>query len=257
MSTNLVIGYADIPQAAEFSLANQASSILYPYTNLFGGNRVDRFYLFQPSATDLVISFNLPTGEFQSVDFFYLAKANLLQQAGVTTIKLRGSDVDDYATSTVLATYSNFEDEALVGPDVEDFIDLMAETNAYQFWWVQYQTTQSCLFPHSKLMFGKVFDPGLDPNQNATITRLRTGGISRKSSFSFQFTWNGMTYDKAVDMYNTFYMTKRFVPLLLITRTWHDILMGNRVIFCRLTDMSLPPRITDHCNVSATFEELP
>lgn len=257
MTTNLVIGYADIPQASEFSSINHPPAQLYPYTNLFGGNKVDRFYLQDPVTGNLEIAFALPSSETQAVDFIFIAKATLLQQANVTSVALKANSSDNLATATTIATYSSFESEQLYGPEEEDFIDLMTESVAYRYWWVVYTSNNDSLFPHSKLMFGKVFDPGLDPNANATITRLRTGGVSRKSVFSFQFTWNGMTYDKAVDMYNAFYMTKRFVPLILITRTWHDILMGNRAIFCRLTDMSLPPRITDYCNVSATFEELP
>jgi len=257
MSTNLVIGYADIPQAAEFSAVNHAVNQLYPYANLFGGNKVDRFYLDAEGATNLEISFALPVGESQAANFFYIAKANLLQQSGVTQIALKGNSTDNLATAVAVATYSSFNSEPLYGTSDEDFIDLMLESTPYRYWWVVYSSPTDSLFPHSKLLFGKVFDPGLDPNAAATITRLRIGGMSRESVFTFQFTWNGMTYDKAVDMYNTFYMTKRFVPLVLITRSWHDILMGHRAIFCRLTDMSLPPRITDYCNVTATFEELP
>lgn len=257
MSTNLVFGYADIPQASEFSSINHVPNTLYPYTNLFGGNKVDRFYLDSPTTSDLVISFALRYAQPQSIDFIYLGKANLLQQSLVNSVTVKANTSDDLASATTVATYNPFNIEELYGPENEDFISLISESGQYRYWWVIYGTAASSLFPHSKLLFGKVFDPGLDPNQNATITRLRTGGLSRKSVFSFQFTWNGMTYEKAVDMYNTFYMTKRFVPLVLITRDWHDILMGNRAIFCRLTDMSLPPRITDYCNVSATFEELP
>jgi hypothetical protein len=58
-------------------------------------------------------------------------------------------------------------------------------------------------------------------------------------------------------MYLKFYKTKRYIPIIIFTDTWHDILMGNRVVFCRITDMSIPPRIADYCDVSVTFEEMP
>jgi hypothetical protein len=107
------------------------------------------------------------------------------------------------------------------------------------------------------LFFGKAFDIGRDPNAPASITRLKVGGAKRRATFSFEFSWEGVRYDKAVEMYQLFYRTRRFQPVILFTRDWHDILMGNRVLFCRITSLTLPPRVTDHCDITATFEELP
>jgi hypothetical protein len=256
MPTNLLIGYPDIPLASESATMSRAASSLYPYTNLFGGNKADLMYVDTPATGDTRLTFSLPSGVTRAANFVYLARANLLKQDAVATITVRAGTTTDYATAATIRTYSSFGSTALYGPNADDFIDSFTTSSAYRYWFVNYNSTAASSFAHAKLFFGRAFDIGIDPNAEATITRVRAGGAQRRAIYSFEFSWSGVSYAKAVEMYESIYRLRRHMPLVLFTSSWHDILMGNRVIFCRLLDMSMPPRVTDYCDVSATFEEL-
>jgi len=257
MATNLLIGYPDIPQDAVAGSISNASSSLYPYANLFGGNRTDLHYLNVAASGDTRITLELASGVTKPCDFIYIGRANLLQQASVNTITVKAGSSNNYATANTIRTLSSFTSQALYGPNDDDFIDAFATSTAYRYWFINYNATAASKIPHAKFFFGSAFDPGIDPNAPATITRILQGGAQIRPTYTFEFTWNGMSYAKAVQMYLNFYRTRRYVPIVLFTRDWHDILMGNRVVYCRITEMSIPPRVTDYCDVTATFEELP
>lgn len=257
MPSNLLIGYADIPNAAISTTLTRTQSSMYPYSNVTGGNKTDLFYLNAAAAGDTIATFTLEAGLNRPANFLYIGRANLLQQANVDTITLKAGITSVYGSATTIKTYPSFTTQQLYGPNQDDFIDTFALTSAWRCWFVNYNATAASLIPHAKLFLGTSFDPGRDPNAPATITRIKQGGAQIRPTFSFDITWEGITYQKAIEMYLKFYKTRRFVPLVLFTTTWHDILMGHRAIFCRLTEMSMPPRVTDYCDISATFEEMP
>jgi hypothetical protein len=257
MPTNLLIGYADVPNAAASTALSRTASTMYPYENAFGGNRTDLFYLNSSATGDTRATFDLGAGVSKSTNFIYIGRANLLQQASVDTITIRGGATNDYNAATTVRTLSSFTTQTLYGPNGDDFIDSFTASTFFRYWFANYNSTAASLFPHAKLFFGTAFDPGRDPNAPATITRIKMGGAQIRPAYSFDITWEGLAYSKAIEMYLKFYRTRRFIPLVLFTTSWHDILMGHRAIFCRLTDMSMPPRVTDFCDVSATFEEMP
>jgi hypothetical protein len=257
MPTNLLIGYADIPNAAESITLSRTASGTYPYENLFGGNRTDLFYLNAAASGDTLATVDLGASATKATNFIYIGRANLLQQASVGTITLKGSSTNNYGAATTVRTLSSFGSQTLYGPNNDEFIDSFTLSSAFRYWFINYNSTASGQLPHAKFFFGTAFDPGRDPNAPATITRVKMGGSQIRPSYSFEITWEGLTYAKAIEMYLKFYRTRRFVPLVIFTTSWHDILMGHRVLFCRLTEMSMPPRVTDFCDVSATFEEMP
>lgn len=257
MPTNLLIGYADIPNAAASLTLSRAASSIYPYENLFGGNRTDLFYLNAAASGDTLATFDLGASVTKATNFIYISRANLLQQAGVGTITVKGGAANNYATATTVRTLSSFGSQTLYGPNSDEFIDSFTLSSAFRYWFINYNSATSGQLPHAKLFFGTAFDPGRDPNAPATITRIKMGGAQIRPSYSFELSWEGLSYAKAIEMYLKFYKTRRFAPLVIFTTSWHDILMGHRAIFCRLTDMSMPPRVTDFCDVSATFEEMP
>lgn len=255
MTTNLLLGYPHIPVESLTTSFNQTASSIYPFANLFGGNQTDLMYLDTATTGDARLSFDVGASGLTS-NFLYIGRANLLQNASVGTVSLKANSTDDYGTATTIKEVTSFGSETLYGPDDADYISIFTESSAYRYWYMNYNSTADSKFPHSKLFFGKVFDPGTDPNAPASILRVMGDGVRLRGSFSFEFTWSGMEYTKAVEMYTQFYIKRRFQPMLLMTESWHNILMGNRVIFCRMTDMILPPRVTDYCDVTATFEEI-
>lgn len=256
MASNLLIGIPRIPRDATVTCSRTSDSS-YPFNNLFGGNKTDLFYLSAATSGDTRLTFDLGASATAKASFLYLGRANLLQQAFVNTITIKAHSANDYANATTIKTLSSFTTQTLYGPNNDDYIEKFNETSAYRYWFVNYNATSASKIPHAKLFFGTVIDPGRDPNSSATTTRIKEGGVKYRSSFSFKIAWDGIAYSEAIRMYTELYRTRRYTPLVIFTDTWHDILMGNRVIFCRLTSMDMPPRVTDYCDISATFEEMP
>lgn len=256
MASNFLIGIPRIPRDATVTCSRTADS-LYPFTNLFGGNKTDLFYTASAATGDTRLTFDMGSGNTAATSFLYIGRANLLQQASVDTITIKAHSSDNYGAATTIKTLSSFTSQTLYGPNADDYIEKLTQSAAYRYWYVNYNSTAASKFPHAKLFFGTFFDTGRDPNAPATITRIKEGGVKYRSSFSFQISWEGIAYSKAIEMYLEMYRTRRYAPLVIFTDTWHDILMGHRVIFCRLTEMQMPPRVTDFCDISATFEEMP
>lgn len=256
MASNFLIGIPTIARDSTVTCSRTADS-LYPFANLFGGNKTDLFYLASAASGDTRLTFDLGSGNTSFMNYLYIGKANLLQQAYVDTITIKANSTNDYGTATTIKTLSSFTSQTLFGPNTEDYIEKLSNSSAYRYWFVNYNATSASKVPHAKLFFGKYLDVGRDPNAPATITRLKQGGATYRSNFSFKISWEGIEYSKAIEVYLNLYRTRRYRPLVIFTDTWHDILMGHRVIFCRLTEMQIPPRVTDYCDISATFEELP
>lgn len=257
MATNLLIANAGIPLDAATITVSSAVDSLYPVENLACGNKTDLFRLNADSASPIVITFDLGAGNTSTANYLYIGNAGLLKNNKVTAIRLVGNSTNNIATGTTVLNITSFNSQTLYGPDSNDFVQIFATSAAYRYWFVEYTMSGASKIPHAKLFFGNYFDVGLDPNVPATIARIKQGGTQRRPTYSFEVGWNGVAYAKAIYMYLNFYRKKRFNPLIIFTESWHNMLMDNRVIFCRVTEMSMPPRITDYCDVSATFEEMP
>lgn len=257
MPTNLLIGTCDIPSRAVTATVSATADSLYPLTNLFGGNKTDYFRLNANSASPIIITFDLGAGNTSTANFLYIGSARLLKNTGITAVRLVGNSTNNIATGTTVLNVTSFNTQTLYGPDEDDFIIKFTTSSAFRYWFVEYTMSAAGKVPHSKLFFGNFFDIGLDPNAPATIARVKQGGAQRRPTYSFDFSWNGVAYAKAVQMYLNFYRKKRFNPIILFSDTWHNVLMDNRVLFGRVITMAMPPRVTDYCDVSTTFEEMP
>lgn len=259
MATNLLIGYPDIPSRSVISSSSVVQNSRYPYKNLFGGNKTDIAKADTSSAASLSISLTSNDTTGNTCNFLYIGNAALLEACGCTNMTLSGKDTVPASYTTVEAV--NLAAATFYGPAQDDYISIFAETPTYKYWKLDYTNGAGVAveknFQHSKVFWGLAFDPGIDPNAPASITKVSMTGSQRRATHTFEFSWNGMPYTKAVEMYQKFFRPKKYQPVILMTRDWHDILMGHRVIFCRIIDITLPPRITDYCNVRATFEEMP
>ncbi len=225
----------------------------YIKENLFGGNKVDSFRLATATSGDTRLTF---TTAGETANFLYLAKAITLKNDDVATITLKASGSPVYGGASTIATLSSFTSASLVGPDSDDYITTFATTSSYQYWFVNYNATAASLILHSKLFFGNYFDPGVDPTGSVTAVRQRLSGAMRRSKYTFDLTWEGVTYANAVSMYQKFYRNRRHNPIILFTNTYHEILFGHRVLYGRVLDMTVPPRQTDYCDITMKFEEM-
>lgn len=257
MATNLLFANAGIPTVLTASAsAGLPVDLTYPLTNLFGGNRTDISRLASAASGDSRILIDLGATATGAANFLYLARANLLQFGTVGTVTLKGSNTNSYATATTVHTVSSFTSATLYGPDNEDYLATFAASTAYRYWWLNYNATSATKFPHAKAFFGQYLDVGNDPKGPATITRSRPTGGRRKALYTFTLQYKAMPYAAMIALYSTFYLKRRYNPMVLFTTSYHDILMGHRLVFCRMTGMTMPPRVTGFYDCDLTFEEL-
>lgn len=253
MASNLLIANAGIPLDSIATTSSVTANGTQPFTNLFGGNKTDIFRKATSSSGDARITVNV-TGS--TANFIYLARANLLQQSYVNTITLKAHSSDAYASATTITTLSSFASATLMGPNSDDYLATFTTSSSYAWWFVNYNATSAGYFYHAKLFFGNYFDPGIDPTGTVELTRSRPHGARYRSLYKVKLRWEGLTYAKAVTMYNTYYRNRRHNPVILFTTTYHPLLNSHTVLFGRILEMSFPPRATDYCDVSCIFEEV-
>lgn len=255
MASNLLIGYCDIPARASTISLSQTDSIYYRYVNLFGGNKTDKFLLDANYTGNLRATFESSAGP---CDFLYIGRARLLQKNKITSLSLKGNTTNTYGSAVTMYNNASFSSTTLYGPASDDLIATFSagSSASYQYWWMDYTSSGGSLFPHAKLFFGQAFDPGLDPNDVLRVSRVALLGSKIRPTYAFNLRWRGMRYTKAVEFYQKFSLNRRHVPVVLFTNTYHDILFGHRVLFGRITQVDMPPKATDYCDVTARFEEM-
>jgi hypothetical protein len=254
--TNLLIGHAEIPLAADSITFSSAADTGWPIVNLFGGSRFDMFRVATAASGDHLLTIDLGSGVTATADFLYFSKANLLQNDDVGTITLKAHSANNYAAATTITTISSFGSATLRGPHSEDYIATFTETAAYRYWFVNYNASAVSQVPHSKVFLGKLFDPGVDPTPDMVITRKRNSGSRRKALYTFKLKWEGLTYAKTKTMLDTYARTRRYNAIILVTQSYHELLHDHRVIIGRITSFTSPPTVTDYNSVSMTVEEM-
>jgi hypothetical protein len=255
MTTNLLIGNAGVGLRTLSVACNNTADTRYPATNLLGGNKTDYFRLATATSGDTRITIN--TTASQTANFLYLGKANTLKKGGVGTITLRGHSSNNYAGATTITTVSSFGSASLVGPDEDDYITTFATTASYPWWFINYNAASASYVHHAKCFVGQLFDSGRDPTGIVSSVREQRLGANRRSAYTFDLSFEGMSYAKAVEMYQRFYFPRRHQPVILTTTSYHDILFGHRVLYGRIINMTTPPRQTGSCDVTMTFQEMP
>lgn len=256
-TTNVLIGYCEIPLAASSTTFSTTPSTTYPLKNLFGGSRFDIFKVATPASGDHLMTIDLGASTTKTANFVYFSKANLLQGDDVGTITIKAHSANNYAAATTVTTISSFGSATLVGPHAEDYIVTFTETSAYRYWFVNYNGSAATDVSHAYMFLGKLFDPGVDPTYDTLeITRKRPTGSRRKALYTFKLQWKGLTYAKTKTMLDTFARTRRHNPIILVTQSYHEILHSHKVIIGRITDFTSPPTVTDYNSVSMTVEEM-
>lgn len=253
MPSNLLIARAEIPLASTNTISNTASTT-YPLSNLFGGNKTDRFELATAAPTSTYITSALTTS--QTANFLYIGKANTLQTNYVTTIELKSNTFNVEGTSGVRISLPSFGSTTLMGPDNDDYVTTISTTTAYQYWYLKFSNSSNSKIPHAKAFYGNYFDPGKDPTSEVEITRTRPTASYRRAAYTVNLQWEGLSYANTVSMYTKFYKPRRWQPVIIFTTSYHDILFGHKVLFGRVVDMTIPPRQTNYNDVSMTFEEI-
>lgn len=253
MPSNLLLANCGLPLDAIAVSVNNTQDTRYIKENLFGGNKVDSFRLATATSGDTRLTIQTASS---TTNFLYLGKAITLKNDDVGTITVKGHSVDNYAAGTTVTTLSSFGSATLMGPDSDDYVTTFATSSSFPYWYVNYNASAASLILHSKCFLGNYVDPGKDPTGTVTATRIRPTGARRRAAYTFELSWEGLSYSKAVEMYQKFYRNRRHNPIILFTTSYHDILFGHKVLFGRVLDMTVPPRQTDYVDVTMSFEEV-
>lgn len=210
MATTLYLAFPDIPVNAARIVSSHEHDDFRPYWNLFRGERFHHARLSSATGSDRYLTYTLPTGASQSVNYFVIARADLLIDTGLTTFLLQSSP--DGTTWTTRQNYT-LSANNLVGPRSEDLIYTFTETSAFQYWRTLFSGDISNL-RYSKLYFGKLFDINTYPDDfkfelvkprnqefiadSGAVHKIQTG----LSKYNFEITWDGVSDAKCQEFIN-------------------------------------------------------
>lgn len=245
--TNLLYLYPDIPFSARQITPSSATSLDLNEFNLISGPRT-RYFQFAATATTRSIVFDLG-GNYASgqatVNYLSLARADLLQAAGVTQIQLDSSPDNSAWTNRINVT--SFGSQTLYGPNVDDFVTTIATTAAFRYWRITYTAGSAINFKHSKDYFGTSFDFGVDP-ADCEISRpvektspfvsdsgSRYGERVEAEKYTFTMYYEGLS-DLIIKNWENSVMRPNYREngIFLYTSGQHQILDNQRLVHCEL-----------------------
>jgi len=264
VATNLLIGYPQITTGATTLTPSSAFNTLYPETNLVYGSRSD---LGQVNAANTVLDllFDAGSASARTIDFFYIAKANIFKAQGSKRAGLTGS-IDNVSYSNIAMNAAGFQSVTLYGPDSQDLIftaelpgyltGSLPSSTSYRYYKAHLAGSGSCpskRYACSKIMFGQWFDFGRDPEWSGiSYAENKTG---HRFPLVFEFIWKGITptiKNSAED--NLFISKERGV--ILYTQNYHAPLLDYRVVHCYIKSYNITPLTDGAWDISITFEEM-
>lgn len=271
MSTNLLIGYPQITIDAASVADDSDYETDYPRENVIYGPRA-KIARVEADTTKIDITFDLGSSQQKTIEFLYVARANLLKAKGSTHLFLEGSD-DDSSYTFICGRDGTLQTLDLLGPRAEDALFTeelansddpgdLAATPTYRYWrfiGADEGAAPDTPYGFSKLMFGQWFDMGRDPV--SCDLGLARGVMHREARMRFAVAWRGIpeaTKDTFVQTLIRDGSTDKIERgLFLYTRDYHHILNGHRVIHGTIEDYSATPsKAEGYYDISMIFEEM-
>jgi len=272
--TNLLIAIPQITTDATAVYTYEAADASYPVNNLVCGPRSSYTKLAAVGNSEWV-KFDLGSSQSKTIDFYIVAKANLLKAGGSFRLKLSGSTIDATPTTNAQAytdicgTNDGLQSLTLYGPRSEDAIftaDLANSTSgpglpvtaSYRFFrhaYVGFGASPMRTWKHSKCYFGQWFDPGKDPIRPSRVEKIIKDKNDRESVYLFTFTWEGITDAKRNEFFTNLF-NDRQRGVFLYTKNYHDLLLEHRLIHCFVADFSVSRTAPDSHSITVTFEEM-
>ena len=265
MTTSLLIATAQYTVDAISITSSATVSTTNLVENLITGER-SRFTELAADGTSWSIDFNFEALTSVTIDYFIVARANLLTW-GSNRLLLTG--YDGTTTTSLAGTSSDLGSVDLYGVRGEDIIftaDLansdvgitMPVTGSYTkltYWPCGSGTCESGKYKHSKMYCGQWFDPGRDPVHPARFEKVSRGKFDRESRYIFTLRWSGITDAKKNEFFTNLF-DEPMKPVFLYTKTHHDILRDFRLIHCFVISHDVRWLAPDSNEISVTFEEM-
>lgn len=262
MASNLLIAFPDIPFKASYQgtiTPVEAAPAGYDEGYTIAGARHKHYRRSTPNER-AYITYDMGSAYTDQAEYFILSRADLVEaiSTGACDITLRGS-TDNFAASDVtLLSLLNITEADLVGPHLEDVIVTGALSAAYRYFRLQVLDSGNAKdWELGQIYFGQFFDFGRDPSYPRRMEQKLLARDARFEQLEFQFTWNGITDDKQIEFINTIYTYKEVHPVFLYSTSFDDVLAGNKLVYCKITDGVFKPGPTKDMNaITLTFEEM-
>jgi hypothetical protein len=257
--TNFLIGYPDIPLRSTAFTASAAEDPSYPLKNLITGGR-GRMFQFNAAQTSYWIKADMGASATASMQFFFLARANMLKKAGVTQCILQSSP-NDAAWTNRIGTAANFQSKTFTGPRSEDllftqtFNDDAANytSSAIRYWRITGLTASSKMM-FSKFYLGNWFDFGKEPVVPIVQRRQGYEFKNREARHIFKMSWQGID-DATRQSFNEKILRYKDINPVILYDTADLILNDMRTLHAWITDCKVRPITYNRNDISVTFEE--
>jgi hypothetical protein len=263
--SNLVIG---LPTYIDNTTLNPLATLgtfdtKFPASNLLSGAR-SRLARLSVAASDCTITIDKGAASTLTIDFFYVARANILKSQGSKRVGLTAS-LDNVTYSNIAMNASGFQSVTLYGRESEDLIftselpgyvtGSLPDINSYRYYKVHFAGSGTCptvKYAASKFMFGAWVDFGRDPESLQVIEQPT---YSARSNYNlFKFTWRGIA--KSVkDSAVASIIFNRAKGCILYTKDYHLPLLGRRVVHAMLDDYFIRYETEGFYTIELTFRE--
>lgn len=259
--TNLLIGtpaYSDDDAITSVTSSGTFSTVQALHKLLSGGRA--RLARLSTAADSFTVTVNIGTAASRTIDFFYVARANILKAQLATRLKIAGGTTGDIAgVSTTLQSLTlygrNSEDAIFTSELANSAVGSLSNTatnSSYIITIGQSGVDPSTKWALSKIMFGQWFDMGRDP-ENRSFAEVHRPG-QRSSHTVFTFIWRGITKatkDAAIaQLVNT-----REKGCILYTRDYHPVLLDRRVVHAFIDDYESAYRSEDQYDFRLVLRE--
>lgn len=261
MATNLLFAYPQIWVDGTLSISASAATG-YPKENVTAGPR-RRSTRLATAASGLTISVDLGSALQKTIQYVIVSRADILKNQGCTIAAVEASSDNFVANfNSVGGTSGNFQSKTFYGPRSEDVLftssinsdyGALSYTGTYRYWRISFQGA-TVAWQANKVYLGSWFDMGRDPT-SVRVEKRVTSLQDRDSRYVFTFDWEGLT-DQTKEYFTFYIADKPYDGVFLYTSSYHDLLLGHRLLHCRLVEHRWSQSFTGANNLSATFEEM-
>jgi len=252
MSTNLLIGYPDIPSKATV-FTEPATAPGYSSKAIVSGPR-GTTWKGASAVTSITWEWDLGAGNERAPDYIYYARLDLIgrRNATTTTSLIYGSASSSFTSpNSKVVTYGN---GSLQGPDGRDRISIpTAYSSTYRYWRCRINCT-SQVPEISKIYFGTALDFGRDPRR-CEKTRRRWSPQNRNPGYRYIIEWLGVS-NANVQTFNEDIARYPENSIILFTRTYHDVLDDHQVIPFMIEDYQITADNVDSNTVRLVLDEV-
>lgn len=252
MSTNLLIGYPDIPFKATV-YTEPATASGYSAKSIVAGSR-GTTWKGASAVTSITWEWDLGSGNERAPDYFYFARLDLIgrRNTAIRTALFYGSASSSFTSpSSKIVSYGN---GSLNGPDGRDLVSIPTPySSTYRYWRCRINCT-SQVPELSKIYFGTALDLGKDPRR-CEKSRRRWYPQNRNPGYRYIIEWLGVsnaniqTFNNDIARYPENY-------IILFTRDYHDVLDEHQVIPFMIEDYQITADNVDSNTLRLVLDEV-